>query len=221
MKYKLLLIFFFLLSANTIYSQKRQNKMTNNNKIEQSLITPDFEKFDSIRFEQLKKRKDDIDVYGSLNDKRNIILSDYGSSKGYSETIPNSYFFISKGYYSNNNIAAKGLGFIYHGFKVGIWYYFDENGKLKETVDHDKPFKFTLEHIFKFCEREKIPVKKEWDNDVDGFYRTGINRVYDPEKGECYWTIQWFNYEKTKVEEIHLDGVTGKEISRTYMDYIR
>jgi antitoxin component YwqK of YwqJK toxin-antitoxin module len=215
MKTKIIFYILILLSVNIIYAQNKK-QMKKQEKTYLPPVTPEFETFDTVRFNRIKV-KNYLDTVEKLPDGTVIIMGMYGVVSFYGEIPPSSRFAIIKNYYPNGNIQSKGLGFNYDRFAKGVWYYYDEAGNLEKTTDYDKPFKFTFEQVLKFCEREGIFFKKGYLG-WDGKERPSIRRTYTPEQDICYWEIRWFNQKKGKIEYIYLDGVTGKEISREYMD---
>ena len=220
MKIKLIFTVTLLLLTNAASAQTKRNNMKNKDILYAPVITPEFETFDTIRYQKIKEEGE---PYGSeiLPDGVEIFMTKGDNYYAYNEIHPSSYFFIRKVYYLNNNIWAKGAAFNYEDFRKGIWYFYDESGNLTETIDYDKPFKFTFEKVMEFCKKEGIHFKPgdvEWGVEV---YLPAIKREYIAEFNECWWEIRWLNRKLGKVETIRLDGVTGKEISRKYMDYIR
>lgn len=218
MKIKLLFAVILLLLTNTAYAQKTHNKMKHKETLYIPVVTPEFEIFDTARYNRIKKEGKS---YGSeiscTGDK--VFMNKNKKYYSYNETPPNSFFFINKTYYLNGNIKRKGLGFNYDQFAKGTWYLYDEYGKLSETIDYDEPFKFPFEKVLEFCKKEGIHFKTgyvEWD----GEYHPSIRREYKPALDICYWEIEWLNPKLGKLEIIRLDGITGKEISRKYMEYI-
>ena len=181
------------------------------------VVTPEFETFDSIRFERIKTAPHLSEGREILENGTEILMDKKSSRNYYSEYPVNSYFFISKIYYLNGNIKAKGLYFVYNGFQKGLWYYFDEQGNLTDSIDHDKPFRFTFEQVLAFAREEGLEFMK---TPVDWIYYDPmypqIKREYNPISGECWWEIKWYKGLPLEViVQIRLDGITGKEISRT------
>lgn len=183
------------------------------------VVTPEFETFDTVRYHRIKKEEKS---YGSeiLPDGTKISMNNKHNIYIYNEIHPSSYFILAKYYYSSGVIMRKGLFFNYDEFSKGNWYIYDEQGNLTETIDYDEPFKFTFEKVLEFCKKEGI-IFKTGDIEWDGKYHPSIRRKYKPALDICYWEIQWLNLKIGKIETIRLDGVTGKEISREYMEYIR
>lgn len=181
------------------------------------IVTRNFEKFDSIKFNNSKKENPYV-LREFLSDGTYIEMTSSNSGKYYLETPPNSYFMISKTYYSNGNIKAKGLGFNGDAFQKGVWYEFDEKGTLVKETDYDADYKFRFEDILAFCEREGIEVKKGPILQSTG-YHTQITRHHSPILGKRTWVIRWLK-KPDLIEEISLDGDTGKVLKRKDIEYI-
>jgi hypothetical protein len=218
MKTKILFYILILLSINIIYAQNKK-QMKKQEVTYLPVITPEFETFDTIRFNKIRVKNYSI-AGETLQDGTIIAMGVFKAYSYYTEMPPASWFGIAKQYYPNGNIQSKGLGFNHDRFEKGVWYYYDEKGNLEKTVDYDKPFKFTFEQVIKFCEKEEIYFKKGVLGGDGEWYRSSIRREYIAEQQICYWEINWFNQRKGKIEIIQLDGITGKEISREYMDFI-
>ncbi|SHM25245.1 MORN repeat variant [Chryseobacterium contaminans] len=193
-----------------VFSCKSQN-------IKDILPTIDskFEVFDTILYKKLYNKNPsypsetlDNGSYLEMN------VANYG--KSYSMTLQNSYYTLTKVYFPNGNIKTKGISNNTESLQIGIWYEFDENGKLIKEIDYDKPYKFTFEDILKFCEKEGIPLTKGPVLQSTGFHTTITRRI---EKEKPIWEIEWkkkFNI----VESIILDGTSGKIISRRESEFI-
>jgi hypothetical protein len=187
-------------------------------------VTNEFEIFDVEAFNRIKK----IYRYDKqFNSEIVLEITEGKEDITYFESHPDSYFSICKVYYLNGNIKEKGL-FINHTHAcVGTWYNYDSSGKLTEEIDWDKPYKFTFDDVLAFCKKENIPIAKGMDfpskmivqeekpRKVE--YITHIDRGdwSDDYQGANYcWEIMYwntFNYKKTLV---HIDGQTGKVLSR-------
>ncbi|GEN69549.1 hypothetical protein CRH01_41170 [Chryseobacterium rhizosphaerae] len=201
----------FFLSLLIILSCKSQNT-----KNMLPLIDNNFEKFDNIRYNELHQNKSSS-VYEKLNDGTIIERIKIKSGSAYYESPPKSYFMIFKDFYPSDNIRKKGLKFnVWGGFQKGTWYEFDEKGNLIKEIDYDKPYQFTFEDILRFCEKEGIPVTKGPVLQSTGFH-TIITRRMENEKP--IWEIEWLK-KPSLVENIILDGISGKEISRKESKFI-
>ncbi|CAD0224145.1 conserved protein of unknown function [Chryseobacterium sp. JV274] len=182
------------------------------------IIDNKFEKFDIDKFSKSTKKETDV-VTEFLPNGNYIEMSMANSGKYYTESYKGSYFMLSKSYYPNGNIKHKGIMFnVPWGapFQKGIWYEFDENGKLIKEFDYDKPYKYTFEDILKFSEKEAIPVTKGPVLQSTGFH-TIISRRIENEKP--IWEIEWLK-KSNRVENIILDGISGKVISRRESEFI-
>jgi hypothetical protein len=80
------------------------------------------------------------------------------SIKEYSTPPKPAFYSIEKVFHLNKNIKEKGknLG-LNSRIKIGIWYYFDEEGNLIKEVDEDKKFgKFGYNDLLKFLDNEGV-----------------------------------------------------------------
>ena len=193
----------FFLSLVMIFSCKSQNKKSmlplidNHSEIFNANKFPDIDKLENVN------KKTDSGFIEIMKNKTNI---------SYKFTPNNSLFKIVKVYYLNNIIQTKGitLNLPWSTFLKGTWYEFDEKGNLINEVDYDKPYKFSFEDILKFCEKEGIPLTKGPVLQSTGFHTTITRRM---EKEKPIWEIEWLK-KPSLVENIILDGISGKEISR-------
>jgi antitoxin component YwqK of YwqJK toxin-antitoxin module len=212
------MLLIMLCTLQSCHAQKKDQIITTQNKTNmEPIVTKDFEKFDSNRYEKLKA-KDKFNTTEFLPDGTYIEMDEGNYGKSYSEIKPNSYFKLSKGFYSNGNIKLKGVSFNWFAFQKGIWYEFDEQGKLIKEIDYDKNYKFTFEDILKFCEKEKIEVKKGPILQSTGFHTT-IRREYSETTKKATWTIEHLKTFDIK-ETIALDGTTGAVLSRRESPFI-
>ncbi|MCQ9637704.1 hypothetical protein MP477_22350 [Chryseobacterium sp. WG23] len=201
------IVFLSLLIILSCKSQNTKNMLP--------LIDNNFEKFDSSKIKKSSQNNSDV-LREFLPNGNYIEINIASSGKYYLETFKNSYYTISKSYYSNGNIKSKGIGFNGDGFQIGKWFEFDEKGNLIKEVDYDKPYKFSFEDILKFCMKEGIPLTKGPVLQSTGFH-TIITRRIENEKP--IWEIEWLK-KPSLVENIILDGISGKEISRKESKFI-
>ncbi|OCA80077.1 hypothetical protein BBH99_16800 [Chryseobacterium contaminans] len=173
-----------------------------------------FEKFDQDHYNKIYK-KDIYLAYDKLSDGTYIEMDQSKNMKSYVETPLNSYYRITKIYYTNGNIKSKGLSSNTGYFQKDIWYEFDEQGNLIKETDYDKPFKFTFEDILKFCEKENIEIKKG-PISQSGWHNI-ISRKIETDKP--IWKIERLK-RSDLVEIITLDGITGKVIKRETEEYL-
>ncbi len=206
---------FLFLSFLLLISCKSQNK-----NMDMLIVDNSLEKFQEISFHRIIQ-ENDLVKRGYLDDESYIeVFYNTNAFKIVLITPKNSYFSIYKEYYNNNNLKSKGLRFNNNNyrdpFKKGIWYEFDESGKLIKETDYDRPFKFTFEDIVKFCEKENIPITKGPVLQSTGFH-TMIRR--STENQQPIWEIEWLK-KPDVAETIIVDGISGKEISRRESEFI-
>lgn len=124
----------------------------------------------------------------------------YGDNDGYEKLVvdKNAYFLEFYSFDNDGKLLNKGLMYP-EGFKKGTWLYYDENSKIKEEIDYDKPFKFSWENVLTYLNKRGI--KKE--------SIAYIKR--DAKTNPKIWTIEW-NMDTETAELIVLNGDTGKVI---------
>ncbi|MEP6806246.1 MAG: hypothetical protein ABI892_17095 [Flavobacterium sp.] len=143
-----------------------------------NLITDEFETFNVKRFDENKNIAEDYiyEIHGGPS------VREFGDRESgyFSEVIfKKSLFTIAKVFYTNSNIKSKGPKFK-DDCEIGIWYDFDEKGKLVKKTDLDLPFKIMLEDVVGFLEK----------NDADLFSSsTTINRSYEEETKKGKWRL--------------------------------
>ena len=224
-------IFFICIAQLLLISclgQKNKTITHNSTTMQYSVLTKDFEKFDAILYEQMLYEQKKKHGYNTVGVGKNLPTGTYlelgkvDSGAAFRETEKDAYFTLTKSYYPNNNIKMKGLYFnvTWGGFKKGIWYEFDQNGKLVKETDYDKPYKVTFEHILEFCKREGIEVKKGPILQGTGFHtmikRSESKFLID---NSAIWEIEWLK-KPDVIEKITLDGITGKVLGRKEVPYI-
>lgn len=176
------------------------------------LITKDFEKFDFTKFDSAQGYSTYL-----LDDGTNVEYYKEADEYVYIEMPKDSYFALRKVYYSDGNIKVKGLAINSGGVKKGIYYFFNESGTLIKEEDYDRPYTFTFEDLLAYMEREKIPVTK-------GYIASGIHtKIFQENDTNGYrWKIRWLQNTSEiplMMEEILIDGKTGKLISRRSYEY--
>ena len=153
------------------------------------LVNKEFETFDIKKF--YENNEDGIGKTYELTN--NIKIEESAGENGswfvYNELINNSLYNIYKEFYQSGKIKSKGQKFK-DDFKIGIWYEFDENGKLIKETDLDKPFKITIEDIIEFLKK----------NEADLFSNfTSVNRTYDEKTEKGTWDLIYRGKYKDKV----------------------
>lgn len=215
MKYAVILL--VTLAMNACKSQK-------NNDMNIPNINNSTEKFDTTVFESdpksesVIKKINDKDVEVFINKRKNlyeerdsngVILVSFSKGSEANSTISgydyseNSTIGIYKEFYSNENIKTKGA-YCKYGFKVGLWYSYNENGELTETQDHDEGFAFNFEDVLSFCSENQITLERKTSG-----YPSQIYKVNSVNEG-TYWEINYPDFEKSVYVKLKLDGGTGK-----------
>lgn len=170
----------------------------------------------SYDFEEKIDDKTIIKYYGLL--KNGKIITPYETT-----FYNNSPFATRKTFYPNGNIKEKGLYIVSGNFHKGIWYHFDESGKLTHTIDNDKIFGFSWEQVEKFMEENKIPMPLG-DAYIHGkteIYRSSPllypqSSVTDPifKSDKKLWSITWNGGEFNLYYNVVLEGDSGKMLTR-------
>ncbi|MFN3640053.1 MAG: hypothetical protein ACK4UK_03975 [Flavobacterium sp.] len=112
-------------------------------------------------------------------------------------------------YYSNGNIRSYSiysnyLDQFFFESPVGVWYRFDENGKILKKIDIEQIYKTTYHDILKYAKRTTEERKLGDTIDATKFIRF-IN-----DDGNAYWIITYSNQHS----EI-IDDITGSVIERS------
>lgn len=166
-----------------------------------------FENFNQDYFDKnsvrgsLIRKKDNVTI---LEDKQS-----YGFIK---QVFKNDIFCHNFLYYQNGNIKEKGIN-LNNGAVIGIWYYFDESGKLTKEENTDEGYDFKPEDIIKYCEKNKINLPKGYQ---DSGYQTRVLKVEI--EGKKAWRIS-YQIAGDKIKEIILDGKTGKELEKKVVPF--
>jgi len=125
------------------------------------------------------------------------------------EHFANSLFYITKIFYSNGNLKEKGVA-SQLGFKIGLWYHYDEKGNVIKIEDNDKGYKFTTKDVLLFCLNNNITIKDNYISEyceVLGWWF--INKFTD--ENNPMWKITQRLRSKERI--IIIDGKTGRVIS--------
>jgi hypothetical protein len=177
--------------------------------------------FEKLDIDWLKKQNRDFRseklvlrdyVYKIESDTEDIIiLGDEGQNYWAMSFPKDSYFSTYRSFDSNGSLRAKGWAFDGEpkitGFKKGTWHYFDQSGKLTETIDHDATFKFTFEDVVRFCESHNIVLSKGYSK-----FRRRTLIQKELKYFDCknpVWKITHYPNDKEYVI-IVIDSVTGE-----------
>ena len=177
-------------------------------------ITEKFEKFDIEKFQSTNKSKvveisNDIQITYTGDKKNSEIKSGFSKTMYYT----NSVFHIVKNYYSNGKIEIKGVRFN-NGSEYGIWYEFNEEGKLTKEIDTDEGYSFGWDKIIGYCEKNNIILEKGVPK--NGGVKTEIYK--NEEGGKKVWAITYYNYKKGEYLALTIDGSTGELIKEQVIE---
>ncbi|MEL1256187.1 hypothetical protein AAEO57_20545 [Flavobacterium sp. DGU38] len=188
--------------------------------MERPVITPEFEKLN------LEDYKDGLIItesigtaapyvgvkfkiysYEKINNEVSFILHgtlEEGLNSSFTAT--NSYYSIGKSYYPNKNIKMKYMrSSITQNILIGKQYFFNQEGKLEKTVDHDQGWDFSYEKVIEYILARKSPLVRE-----DIYYGAEITQEGKEKK---YWQLILDTQKTTNKstwEIIKLDAMTGE-----------
>lgn len=151
-----------------------------------------FETYDLKDYDQRIKHNK-IDVYEGNNyiEYRGTDIYIYPKHK---------YYRVVKEFYNNGSIKEKGLQFGY--VNIGIWEYYNEEGKLIKTIDEDKKFNpnFSYNDILDYLhERKTINKYRKWK-------KLDFNVNYD-EKNKIWWIRVYRPTKELSPEGYKIDNV--------------
>jgi len=218
----LILLVFSCANANTKMPNNNSNIQTKNNMQNKYTLNSKTEKFDIANLEKngdAIKMGDTFSYQYMTKSDSTVIIYEGNKIYGYSTHIfyNNDYFRILKRYYPNGMIKDKGWLYNNSATKRGIWHEYTENGTLSKTINYDELTAFTFEDIFRFCTLENIPLEKGYLAPSSS-NQTTINRYFDEETSTWKWYIGYLK-DINIMEDIRLDGQTGKVLSREEKEF--
>ena len=192
----LFLVVFIQLNFVIGWSQENQRSI-NNTIMERPIITPEFEKLNLDDFKDgLVIKHEDVEIeenkfiniekfyYDKQDNISNKILrGSLISGFAYSFTPKDSFYTISKSFYTNYIIQRKSIrSSIESSIKIGKQYFFDKEGKLEKTIDHDLGWDFSYEKIIQYILDRKASLFG-----VDFLSRAKISKQGTSRK---YWELE-------------------------------
>jgi uncharacterized membrane protein YkoI len=179
-------------------------------------LTNNFEKFDTSVFHvktytkinngDTLYRSYDTQTFFEMNNGKEIIYFSRGNNddsiSGYDYSF-NPLIGIHKEYYPGGNIKLKGI-YCWFGFNIGIWFQYDTNGKLIDSVDYDHNYPFGAERVLAFCIANNIPLEKAATGP-----RTIIRRTKNI-NGDFVWSIEYQQTGTGQYISLSLDAKNGK-----------
>jgi len=172
------------------------------------IIDDKFEKFD---IEEFKKNS----VRGTVMSKgENLNIIDDKQSFGFIRQLyKDDAFCYNYLFYNNGFIMEKGISFN-NGSAVGIWYYFDQTGRLAREEDTDAGYSFAPDDVIKYCEKHNISLPKGYRD--SGFQTSVLKEELNTKK---VWVIS-HQISGDQIERIVLDGNTGMEVCKEIVPFI-
>ena len=206
----------------TCKAQVENNTVTatlNKNKTERPNITPEFEKLNLEDFKEGLTKEKEVDgpykgnefnsySYRKINDIGTTSLN--GSTIGrfaYSFTAKNSYYSIGKSYHTNMIIEGKCIISSFNNMLIiGKEYFFNKEGKLEKTVDHDLGWDFSYEKVIAYILERKLPLYRKEDESYGA-------EITQEGKEKKYWQLTLDTQKTTHKptwEIVKLDAMTGE-----------
>jgi hypothetical protein len=211
-----------LLVINSCKAQETKTNILTNNKMERPVITTEFEKLNLEDFKDglvITKKKEsagsnkgkEFDAYDYRKDDTSgvrVLAGSYLGGFGYSFIAKNSYYDIIKAYYKNNYIKNKCIASsINSSIKIGKQYFFDKEGKLEKTIDHDLGWNYSYENVIQYLlDRKTIFIRD------DIYFGAEITKEGNEKK---YWQLIFDTHKttgKSTWELVKLDAMTGETL---------
>jgi hypothetical protein len=200
---KIIHLFLFIVVCNCNSQNKKENlaekikinHMTNQEDYNK-LIDKSFEKFDKESF--YKDNKEGLPKSYILSNNFQIEESagDNGNWFLRAITKKESLFTVYKSYDYTGKIKAKRINLFKNSCLIGIRYEFDENGKLINEINEDKPFNISVFDIIEFLKKNKADLF-----DVT----TNVNRYYDEKSKKATWTLSYRGLYKTHEGKLRVE----------------
>ncbi len=167
-------------SKNQIIIEKIKNHKMQSKHEYNNLTNSEFEIFDIKRF---NKNKEEGETYRYNKSNGDEIVESGGLDSGeyMLEIFPKkSLYTVKKMFYSSADIQSKGPSFK-NGCELGIWYEFDDKGKLIKETNLDKPYKIKIEDIIEFLKK----------NEADFNSYLNVERSYDERTKKGTWELDY------------------------------
>lgn len=219
-------IIFLLLTLFALTSCTAQNTnayKTTNNSINDSIS---FEKFNlelaKRDYESFEFVKNSYKLYGG----NGFYKLDNGAAfspgtYSYKVITPfpyfNSYWYE---YHTNTNLKEYGkIAGSNSGIQIGVWKYYDENGKLTKEEDEDRKFgSWSFEKVLEQLNKDKVIDLATGRNREANHLRFYFDEVKKLWKVKVFWKMK--NEDVEKYWEYIFDSNTGKYTRDWYEEYI-
>ncbi len=224
-----LLMYVILLLMSTGYTAKAQNEIAGKdttalkiNIMERPQLSDSFEVLDLNVFKKdLIVKKEITDV--GRNKLAKVYADEYFRSDSINEVqiygkysyicrLKNTPYTVVKIFYPNKSIKRKWICFdgnYGNSLTLGKEYFFDVQGKLTKTINHDQGWDFSFEKVMAYIEKRGCKlIKYDTQNEIAKKENTA---------GRKYWDLVLYTDEITgrpTREIIKLDGKTGEILSQ-------
>jgi len=137
---------------------------------------------------------------------------------GYHMPINEYDYSLSSDFYDYKQFSATGVlkqkgSRCWYGFYIGKWNYYDNKGKLANTVDFDSgDYAFTWEDVLKLCLKRNIPLNKTTAGPATTIYKKTI-------KGKKLWIVTYPDFEKDEYITLMLDAYDGNILSKRHSPF--
>ena len=186
---KIIQLFVFVIICSCNSQNKKQNlaekiKVSHmkNQEDYNKLIDKSIEKFDIESF--YKDNKEGLPKSYILSNNFQIEESAGDNGSWFLRAIAKkgSLFTVYKSYYYTGKIEAKRVNLFNNSCLIGIRYEFDENGKLINEINEDKPFKISIFDIIEYLKKNQADLYN---------VTTNVNRYYDEKTKKATWTLSY------------------------------
>ena len=189
-------------------SCQSQNAISKTDQMNIPIVTQETEKFNFAGFVKDESKAILIGPDGTVTTYMKYAL-------GFSVKIqsPKSYFYVAKNFFRNQMIKEKGVLLNTGHCPVGIWFFYNEDGKLTKQIDFDLEYQFGLGKLFDYLRGQKI-------NLTEGVVTQGFHtEIYrEIENGNPLYYVHWL-IKADQIEILTIDGNTGKILNKDYSKY--
>lgn len=193
-----------------------------------TIVTPQFKKFNYKKIEDLKTnllsdkknisyRKDSTIDYKFTKEYKTYQLLEYDEDENvFRKTIigeDNSVELYQKltpfldyyeKYFPDGKIAVKAIT-SWLGFGIGKQYTFTKDGKISGEKDFDEGYDFTFNDILKFCVENQINLTNECE------FPNRVIKIQDNNEKK-YWILEYCNSTDGKIDHVKIDAKTGEVV---------
>jgi len=206
-RFLLYIIFLSILGCN---GQEKKNETKKLKKIEMTT-----EKFD---IETFTKKKNESNEYSfELEDGARVRQIKSGENYiAFTTPLPPEMFMIFKEYFNNGSLKRYIIRYPKNFLKMSKEY--NEEGKLIEEIDYDKPYSFTFEELVTLLKKEVAEIDFY---DKNTTISRGINSTDWQDKVDKgpTWYVVW-KKDWGRRETLKIDGITGQILEKSFYNHL-